>query len=277
MTSGPVRRAWRSAAAPLLLIAGPCVIESEAHALGLALRDPRHRRAAPACPTSSRPRTTRPTAPRSARSAGPGSSEGLRILARVREDAGVPILTDIHEPAQAAPVAEVADVLQIPAFLCAPDRPAGRRGADRPGRQHQEGTVPRAGRHAPRRSRRSRRPATRSVIVTERGFSFGYNNLVVDMRAFPILRALGYPGRLRRHPQPAAAGRRRRRHRRPGGVHRADGVRPAWPPASTACSWKSTSGPTGQERRAERAAARPARAAARPAGRAIHAIATAPR
>ena len=102
---------------PLLLIAGPCVIESEAHALGLAhaIRDIAARCGVPYVFKASYDKANR-TSLGSFR--GPGLSEGLRILRRVREEAGVPVLTDIHEPAQAAPVAEVADVLQIPAFLC---------------------------------------------------------------------------------------------------------------------------------------------------------------
>ena len=80
----------------------------------------------------------------------------------------------------------------------------------------------------------------KKVIVTERGYSFGYNNLVVDMRAFPILRSLGYPVVYDVTHSLQLPGRRRRRDGRPGGIHRADGVAPAWPPASTASSWKCT-------------------------------------
>ena len=102
---------------PLLLIAGPCVIESESHAIDIAvaLRDIARRADTPFVFKASADKANR-TSGRSFR--GPGLEEGLRILARVRERAGVPILTDIHEAAHAAPVAEVADVLQIPAFLC---------------------------------------------------------------------------------------------------------------------------------------------------------------
>lgn len=102
--------------APLLLIAGPCVIESETHALDLAIaiRDIAARTGVQYVFKASYDKANR-TSGRSFR--GPGLESGLRTLARVRADAGVPILTDIHEPAQAAPVAEVAEVLQIPAFL----------------------------------------------------------------------------------------------------------------------------------------------------------------
>ena len=89
------------------------------------------------------------------------------------------------------------------------------------------------------------------MFVTERGFSFGYNNLVVDMRAFPMLRELGLSGGLRCHAQPSAAGRRRWRDRRARPSTSSRSRRPASPPASTACSWKST-----KIRRARRATRR---------------------
>ena len=129
MTPIRVRRAdGRRSGAPLLLIAGPCVIESEAHAVGLALalRDIASRAGVQYVFKASYDKANR-TSTRSFR--GPGLDEGLRVLARVRDAAGVPILTDIHEPWQAARAAEVADVLQIPAFLVAPDRSDRRRGA----------------------------------------------------------------------------------------------------------------------------------------------------
>ena len=92
---------------------------------------------------------------------GPGLDEGLRVLAAIKARYGVPILTDIHEPSQAAAAADVADVLQIPAFLCAADRPARRRREDRARRQHQEGPVPGARRRQARgrEGRRRRQPA----------------------------------------------------------------------------------------------------------------------
>ena len=102
---------------PLVLIAGPCVIESEEHALGLARRlaEIAARCGVPLVFKASYDKANRTSA---SSFRGPGLAEGLRVLRRVREDAGVPVLTDIHEPAHAAPAAEVADVLQIPAFLC---------------------------------------------------------------------------------------------------------------------------------------------------------------
>jgi 2-dehydro-3-deoxyphosphooctonate aldolase (KDO 8-P synthase) len=123
---------------------------------------------------------------------GPGLDEGIRVLGRVREAAGVPVLTDIHEPAQAAPVATVADVLQIPAFLSRQTDLIT--AAAKTGRvvnvKKGQFLAPLDMRHAIEKVTAT---GNHKVIVTERGFSFGYNNLVVDMRAFPILRSLGYP------------------------------------------------------------------------------------
>ena len=177
--------------APLLLIAGPCVIESEAHAVGLAqaLRDIARRVGVQYVFKASYDKANR-TSGGSFR--GPGLDEGLRVLQRVRQIAGVPILTDIHEPAQAAAAAAVADVLQIPAFLS--------RQTDLIVAAAKTGRVVNIKKGqflAPADMRHAIAKATGAgndrVIVTERGFSFGYHNLVVDMRAFPILRALGYP------------------------------------------------------------------------------------
>ena len=177
--------------APLLLIAGPCVIEAESHAIetALAVREIAARAGVPFVFKASYDKANR-TSVHSFR--GPGLTEGIRILGRVREAAGVPILTDIHEPAQAAAVAEVADVLQIPAFLSRQtDLLAA---AARTGRvvniKKGQFLAPNDMRHAIDKVVAS---GNRQVIVTERGFSFGYNNLVVDMRAFPMLRALGCP------------------------------------------------------------------------------------
>ena len=177
--------------APLLLIAGPCVIESEAHAVGLAqaLRDIARRAGVQYVFKASYDKANR-TSVRSFR--GPGLEEGLRVLQRVRQDAGVPILTDIHEAAHAAAVASVADVLQIPAFLSRQTDLIV--AAARTGRvvniKKGQFLAPTDMRHAIEKVTGA---GNDRVIVTERGYSFGYNNLVVDMRAFPILRALGYP------------------------------------------------------------------------------------
>jgi len=177
--------------APLLLIAGPCVIESEAHAVGLAhaLRDIAGRAGVQYIFKASYDKANR-TSGGSFR--GPGLDEGLRVLSKVRESAGVPILTDIHEAGHAARVAAVADVLQIPAFLSRQTDLLT--AAARTGRvvniKKGQFLSPADIRHAIAKVTAA---GNDRVIVTERGFSFGYNNLVVDMRAFPIMRALGYP------------------------------------------------------------------------------------
>ena len=177
--------------APLLLIAGPCVIESESHAIetALAVRDIAQRTGVQYIFKASFDKANR-TSARSFR--GPGLSTGIRILGRVHEAAGVPVLTDIHEPAQAAPVAEVADVLQIPAFLSRQTDLLV--AAARTGRviniKKGQFLAPGDMRHAVAKVVAE---GNARVMVTERGVSFGYHNLVVDMRAFPILRALGYP------------------------------------------------------------------------------------
>lgn len=176
---------------PLALIAGPCVIESEAHAIetALALRDIAGRAGVPFVFKASYDKANR-TSGRSFR--GPGLAEGVRVLARVAEAARVPILTDIHEPSQAAPVAEVADVLQIPAFLSRQTDLIV--AAARTGRavnvKKGQFLAPLDMRHAIEKVTGA---GNNKVIVTERGYSFGYNNLVVDMRAFPQLRSLGFP------------------------------------------------------------------------------------
>ena len=176
---------------PLLLVAGPCVIESEEHALGLAraIRDIAARCGVPYVFKASYDKANR-TSLSSFR--GPGLAEGLRILRRVREEVGAPVLTDIHEPAHAAPVAEVADVLQIPAFLC--------RQTDLLVAAAQTGRVVNIKKGqflAPSDMRHAAAKITAAgndrVILTERGTSFGYHNLVVDMRSLPMLRNRGFP------------------------------------------------------------------------------------
>lgn len=175
----------------LVLIAGPCVIESESHAVetALALRDMARRAQVPFVFKVSYDKANRTSA---GSFRGPGLAEGVRVLATVREKAGVPILTDIHEPAQAAPVAEVADILQIPAFLSRQTDLIT--AAARTGRvvnlKKGQFLAPLDMRHAIAKVTAT---GNQKVILTERGYSFGYNNLVVDMRAFPMMRALGYP------------------------------------------------------------------------------------
>jgi 2-dehydro-3-deoxyphosphooctonate aldolase (KDO 8-P synthase) len=176
---------------PLVLIAGPCVIESESHAMDLAGRlvAIARRLAVPFVFKASFDKANR-TSGSSFR--GPGLAEGLRVLSDIKSAHHVPILTDIHEPPQASAAAEVADVLQIPAFLS--------RQTDLIAAAAETGRVvnikkgqflaPEDVRHAVAKAVAA---GNSRVIVTERGTSFGYHNLVVDMRAFPIIRALGVP------------------------------------------------------------------------------------
>jgi 2-dehydro-3-deoxyphosphooctonate aldolase (KDO 8-P synthase) len=177
--------------APLVLIAGPCVIESENHALetALAVRDIARRAGVPLVFKASYDKANR-TSGDSFR--GPGLREGIRVLARVREAAGVPILTDIHEPSHAEPAATVADILQIPAFLSRQTDLLVAAAATGRVVNIKKGQflAPDDMRHAVAKVAAA---GNGRVIVTERGFAFGYHNLVVDMRAFPILRKLGYP------------------------------------------------------------------------------------
>ena len=176
---------------PLALIAGPCVIESDGHAqeLALAIREVAERRSVPLIFKASFDKANRTSL---ASYRGPGLARGLETLARVKQAAGVPILTDIHEPAQAAPAAEVADVLQIPAFLSRQTDLIVAAAATGRAVNIKKGQflAPREMRHAVAKAAAE---GNHRVIVTERGFSFGYHDLVVDMRAFPQLRSLGYP------------------------------------------------------------------------------------
>jgi 2-dehydro-3-deoxyphosphooctonate aldolase (KDO 8-P synthase) len=188
--------------APLLFIGGPCVIESETHALDLGRAI---KQIADACGVTYVFKASFDKANRTSITSfrGPGLEAGLRTLARVKQELGVPVLTDIHESWQAAPVAAVADVLQIPAFLS--------RQTDLILAAAQTGAIvnikkgqflaPVDIRHAVAKVRDGRPPArdgagdggSARVFVTERGFSFGYHNLVVDMRAFPMIRRFGVP------------------------------------------------------------------------------------
>lgn len=175
----------------LVLIAGPCVIESESHAveLGLAVAEIARKARVPYIYKASFDKANR-TSISSFR--GPGLEAGLRTLDRVRREGGVPVLTDIHEPDQAARVAEVADVLQIPAFLSRQTDLV--MAAARTGRavnvKKGQFLSPLDMRHAVAKVRAE---GNERVFLTERGVSFGYQNLVVDMRGFPIMRGLGVP------------------------------------------------------------------------------------
>ena len=177
---------------PLVLIAGPCVIESESHAvdLGHAIEAIAVRCGLPFIFKASYDKANR-TSLTSFR--GPGLDAGLDVLARVRREVGVPVLTDIHEPAHAAAAAAAGvDVLQIPAFLSRQTDlivAAARTGCVVNIKKGQF-LAPLDVRHAIRKATDA---GNTRVLVTERGFSFGYNNLVVDMRAFPMMRDLGWP------------------------------------------------------------------------------------
>src|SRR5688500_17553960 len=170
---------------------GPCVIESAAHALELAMaiREIASRCAVPVIFKASFDKANR-TSVTSFR--GPGLDAGLQVLADVKARTGLPILTDIHEPAQAAPAAQVADILQIPAFLSRQTDLLVAAARTRAVVNVKKGQflAPKDMRHV---IAKITAEGNQSVLVTERGVSFGYNNLVVDMRAFPILPDLGYP------------------------------------------------------------------------------------
>jgi len=176
---------------PLAFIAGPCVIESAQHALDTAsaIRDIARRCSAPVIFKASYDKANR-TSRKSFR--GPGLDAGLTILADVKARTGLPVLTDIHEPAHAAPAAAVVDVLQIPAFLSRQTDLLV--AAARTGRavnlKKGQFLAPPDMRHV---IDKVTAEGNESVLVTERGVSFGYNNLIVDMRALPMLRELGYP------------------------------------------------------------------------------------
>lgn len=170
----------------LLLIAGPCVIESEAHALKMAeaISALARQKKLPYIFKASYDKANR-TSIRSFR--GPGIEEGLRILRKVRETVKVPVLTDVHEAADISRVAEAVDVLQIPAFLCRQTDlliAAGKSGCVVNIKKGQF-VSPWDMRHAVEKVRDA---GGERVFLTERGSSFGYNNLVVDMRSLAIMR-----------------------------------------------------------------------------------------
>jgi 2-dehydro-3-deoxyphosphooctonate aldolase (KDO 8-P synthase) len=176
---------------PFALIAGPCVIESAEHALDVAgaLKEIASR-----CGVTLVFKASYDKANRTSRSSfrGPGLENGLRTLADVKARTGLPVLTDIHEPGHARAAAEVVDVLQIPAFLCRQTdllTAAARTGKVVNVKKGQF-LAPQDMRHV---IQKLTAEGNESVLVTERGVSFGYNNLVVDVRAFPILRSFGYP------------------------------------------------------------------------------------
>jgi 2-dehydro-3-deoxyphosphooctonate aldolase (KDO 8-P synthase) len=176
---------------PLFLIAGPCVIESEAHARKMA------EHVARIAVDAGVPYIFKASYDKANRSSvksfrGPGLTAGLQILAKIKKDLNLPILTDIHDASQAASAAEVCDILQIPAFLSRQTdllEAAAKTGRIVNVKKAQflspwdmtnvAEKIAQAGNHR--------------IILTERGASFGYQNLVVDMRSFPVLKKLGYP------------------------------------------------------------------------------------
>jgi 2-dehydro-3-deoxyphosphooctonate aldolase (KDO 8-P synthase) len=177
--------------APLFLIAGPCVIESEAHATMMA------ERIAEIAAGLSVPLIFKASYDKANRSSvasyrGPGLQEGLRILAAIKKRTGLPILTDVHEVAHVGPAAEVCDVLQIPAFLSRQTDlliavgKSGRAANIKKGQFLSPWDIANA-------AEKVASTGNDKIILTERGSSFGYKNLVVDMRSFPIMRKLGYP------------------------------------------------------------------------------------
>jgi 2-dehydro-3-deoxyphosphooctonate aldolase (KDO 8-P synthase) len=176
---------------PLLLVAGPCVIESEAHALELA-HAIAQTAAAHAVPFIFKASFDKANRTSLASFRGPGLDAGLKALARVRAELDVPLLTDIHEPWQAQPTAAIVDVLQIPAFLCRQTDLLLAAAATGAAVNIKKGQflAPLDMRHA---VEKVRSVGNERVLLTERGSSFGYYNLVVDMRALPLMQSLGVP------------------------------------------------------------------------------------
>jgi 2-dehydro-3-deoxyphosphooctonate aldolase (KDO 8-P synthase) len=181
----------RQKAGDLFLIAGPCVIESEEHALMMAREISRitSRLDLPYIFKASYDKANRSSV-RSFR--GLGMDEGLRILQRVKAEFALPVITDVHESHQIAAAAEVADVIQIPAFLCRQTNllqaaaASGRVVNVKKGQflsPWEVGNI----------IAKLEAAGGREIMITERGTSFGYNNLVVDMRSFPIMRQFGRP------------------------------------------------------------------------------------
>src|ERR1700746_1534711 len=187
ISAGPVRLGGKS----LFLIAGPCVIESETHARMMA------ERVAKIAADAGLPYVFKASFDKADRSSvnscrGPCLTEGLRILGKIKADLKLPILTDIHEASQAAPAAEVVDILQIPAFLARQTDllvAAGNTGRVVNIKKPQF-VSPWDMKNAVEKVEST---GNKNIILTERGASFGYQNLVVDFRSFPVLRKYGYP------------------------------------------------------------------------------------
>ena len=175
----------------LVLIAGPCVIEDERSTLKLAKEISRITRALKV------PYVFKASFDKANRSSiksfrGPGLEKGLKILARVKKELGLPVLTDVHTPEQTEPVGEVADILQIPAFLC--------RQTDLLFAAASTGRIVNVKKgqflspwEAENIIHKLEEIGCKKILLTERGTSFGYNNLVSDFRSIPIMRGFGYP------------------------------------------------------------------------------------
>ncbi|WP_158801980.1 3-deoxy-8-phosphooctulonate synthase [Acidisoma sp. L85] len=176
---------------PFVLIAGPCQIESEAHALEVA------EALVAICAAAGIPLIYKSSFDKANRTSGGaergvGLSKGLAILAGVRERFGVPVLTDVHDAAQCRPVAEAVDVLQIPAFLCRQTDlllAAGETGAAVNVKKGQF-LAPWDMKHV---AAKIASTGNERILLTERGASFGYNTLVTDFRGLPEMARTGYP------------------------------------------------------------------------------------
>jgi 2-dehydro-3-deoxyphosphooctonate aldolase (KDO 8-P synthase) len=179
------------AGAPLFLIAGPCVIESEGHALMLAekLGAIAGELGVPYIFKASYDKANRSSV---ASYRGPGLKDGLKILAKIKRRTGLPVLTDVHDVSQVGPAADVCDIIQIPAFLSRQTDllvAAGKSGAVVNIKKGQFLSPAEMGNAAEKVAS----TGNEKIILTERGNSFGYRNLVVDMRSMPIMRKFGYP------------------------------------------------------------------------------------
>jgi 2-dehydro-3-deoxyphosphooctonate aldolase (KDO 8-P synthase) len=177
--------------APLAVIGGPCAIENEKHALMVAERLQRITADAgvPFIYKSSYDKANRFSIHAYR---GPGLTEGLRILKKVKEETGLAVLSDVHAVSEVEPAAQVLDVLQVPALLCRQtDLIVACARSGRPVNIKKGQFV--APRDMINLVEKVRASGTEDLLLTERGTSFGYNNLVVDFRGLPIMRAFGYP------------------------------------------------------------------------------------
>jgi 2-dehydro-3-deoxyphosphooctonate aldolase (KDO 8-P synthase) len=177
--------------APLALIGGPCAIENEKHALMMAER---LRRVTADAGVPFIYKSSYDKANRSSIHAyrGPGLTEGLRILQKVKDETGLAVLSDVHDVTEVAPAAQVLDVLQVPAFLCRQtDLIVACARSGRPVNVKKGQFV--APRDMVNVVEKVRASGSEDLLLTERGTSFGYNNLIVDFRGLPIMRAFGYP------------------------------------------------------------------------------------